>query len=30
MPRERSIDIDDIYDLNLVRLLMKDDKKLFR
>tara|TARA_B110001450_G_C17610717_1_gene477163 strand:- start:434 stop:1177 length:744 start_codon:yes stop_codon:yes gene_type:complete len=30
MPRERSIDIDDIYDLNLVRLLIKDDKKLFR
>lgn len=30
MPRNRSIDIDDIYDLNLVKLLIKDDKKLFR
>ena len=26
MPRNRSIDIDDIYDLNLVKLLIKDDK----
>ena len=30
MPRVRSIDIDDIFDLNLVKLLMKNDKKLFR
>ena len=30
MPRNRSIDIDDIYDLNLVKLLIKDDKKLFK
>ena len=30
MPRNRSIDIDDVYDLNLVKLLIKDDKKLFR
>ena len=30
MPRERSVDIDDIYDLNLVKLLIKNDKKLFR
>ena len=30
MPRNRSVDIDDIYDLNLVKLLIKDDKKLFR
>ena len=26
MPRERSVDIDDIYDLNLVKLLIKNDK----
>ena len=30
MPRQRSIDIDDIYDLNLVKILIKDDKKLFK
>jgi len=30
MPRFRSIDIDEIFDLNLVKLLIKDDKKLFR
>ena len=29
MPRNRSIDIDDIYDLKLVKMLMKKNKKLF-
>ena len=30
MPRERSIDIDDRFDLYLVKYLLKNEKKLFR
>jgi CMP-N-acetylneuraminic acid synthetase len=30
MPRERSIDIDDRFDLYLVKHLLKNEKKLFR
>ena len=30
MPRNRSVDIDDIFDLNLVKNFIKNDKKLFK
>ena len=30
MPRERSVDIDDIYDFNIVKLYMKKNEKLFK
>jgi CMP-N-acetylneuraminic acid synthetase len=30
MPRERSADIDDIYDFNIVKLYMKKNEKLFK
>ena len=30
MPRNRSADIDDIDDFNLVKILIKNDKKLFK
>ena len=30
MPRNRSVDIDDIFDLNLVKMFIKNDKKLFK
>ena len=30
MPRERSVDIDDIYDFNIVKFYMKKNEKLFK